>query len=276
MSGLLTLADYKTLVPDTTLSDAKLTKLLAVAQAIAEQLSGLIFGGEITGVSTPSAGVYRLSISGLTCQVGDQVRLLGGGVAATPFDVVDCGLGTLDVESATPITTSTTRALPVLDCIATPTNGKVRVSPRPIFSIVSVQTRKDTLAMWDDTDYVTTLLASDYQVYSGGMNLRVGIELARAAIPRAYETDSYLVKRIPKVPRESVRVLYSPGFYGMMPDDLQLAAVQLVGAIEKSVEDGGAFASESLDNYSYNQLTADQISAVPHSAIATLRRYANV
>jgi hypothetical protein len=81
------------------------------------------------------------------------------------------------------------------------------------------------------------------------------------------------VKRYAVVGGDCVRLHYVAGFYGMVPADLEQACLEIVGGIERAVEDGGVFASESLDYYSYSALSQEQAMSLPHSALATFRRY---
>lgn len=271
MAGILTIAKYKQLVPGTTLTDAQIETYLAAAQAIAEQISGLIFGAEVTAVAY-SGGTYTLSISTPVGQVGDKIRLIGNGVT-TDLQTITA-ISDTSVSFAGTSGWNPTKVLPVLEWAGRPSSGYLRVPQRPIFSVVSVQTRTDRELMWSSTD-ITTLTSAQYEVYQNNNGLKVGLRLAPSAIPRVAEGGQYLVKRMAMIPDDCVRIVYTAGFYAMVPADIQTAVAGLAGAIAKSVKDGGVFASESMDYYSYQTLSIDQMAALPQAAIATFKRYAN-
>jgi len=271
MSGLLTIAEYMTLVPGSTLAPSVLASYLMAAQGITEQLTGFRFGCEVTAVTNTTGNLYRLDVGYPLGDPGDKVRLVGGGVTATPFVIVDASRDWIVVESAVPI--APTKAMQVIEYVGKPASGYVYVSPLPVFAVESVKTRTSPDHLWKSSD-VTTLPATSYEVFTKANGIKSGVQVKSSAVPKRADGAPWLMKAYKSTAPDSVKVEYAAGYYAAVPPDLRMAQVELVAAIEKSVSGGGVFASESYDYYSYTTMTYEQTAAVPSSALATFRRYA--
>lgn len=273
MAGVLTLARFKLLNAASGLSDSQIHQNLRVSQSIAESLTGMLFGSEVTAVAS-SGDDRTLTVYGGRYEVGDKVRLLGGGVAATPFDVTSVGESsgafTLTVSSASAI--SPTRVLPIVSHVGAAVGGELTCHPRPIYSVVSVETKADASALWKDTASVVAVASTDYELVTE-LGIRTGVRLKGAAIPMVREGGGHLVKTITRQVDCGIRATYAAGFYLQVPADIENAVAEMVPAIAAASVSGGVFASESMDYYSYSQLSADQLSVLPYASIAILRRY---
>lgn len=278
MSGILSIAQFRALDPDSGLSDSLLGMYLDAAQAIAEYLSGLSFGAEVKSFSTDIGSVdsvrYTIVVGSPVGAPGDSVMLLGNGAPADEFEIVDVGPDSIRLWA--PPNLNPTKVLPIQEFVGKPSSGFVRVAPRPLFRVVSVKTRGSSDSMWADASAVTTLTSGQYEVYSTPNGLKSGVRLAGSAVPRALEGGPFLVKRMAFVQNDSVQVRYAAGWFGAVPSDLQLAAQQVVTAISDGVEQGAVYASENIDYYSYQNPSGEQLSSLPHSAIATFRRYSQM
>ena len=271
MSGILTAAEYATLMPGSTLASDVLASYLMAAQAITEQLTGLVFGCEITSVTSMASNQYKLFTGYPLGDPGDKVRLIGNGVASTAFTIVDSSQLWIVVESSVSI--NPTKALPIVEYIGQPNSGYVYCHPRPLFAVESVKTRTSPDQLWKSSE-VTTLADTTYEVFTQTNGIKAGIFIKSSSLPRQAETSPWLMKSYPTTPRDSIRVEYVAGFYAAVPADLKTAQVELVAAIQQSAARKGVFASESYDYYSYTRLTLEQTAAIPSSALATFRRYA--
>ncbi|MCR9295574.1 MAG: hypothetical protein NXI32_22890 [bacterium] len=276
MSGIFTLASFHRLNPETEYSNEELRFGLKAAQAIAERLSGLAFGSEVIS-STEASDVFTIEIAGGRYEVGDSVWLFGTGTDNNPYTVTDCGTlecGTDFIKVATTdALAALTRVLPVKVYETRARSGKVYAHPAPVFSIISVKTRADENTLWADTG-VEPLEATEYETFES-VGIKAGIRLRQKAVPVATFGGRELIRRKYAAGRQSVRLEYVAGFYAQVPMDLQLAASMLVTGIMESKE-GGTFASENLDYYSYQHLSMDQMAALPYAAVATLSRYARL
>lgn len=272
MSGVLSLARYKALTAST-LADAQIRFGLGVAQSVAESLSGMVFGSEVGAVTTPIGQTRRIVVYGGRYDIGQQVRLVGGGVSAAPFTITDCGTSDsgnwIEVSSATAI--APTKVLPVLEFVGEANSGYVKVDKKPVFSVLSVKIKANSDQMWSDAG-IQTVPATSYEVYQSGQ-LNVGVYLASSAIPRVAEGGQFLIKRMVRQQYDSIKVEYVAGFYSHIPSDLEGAICQLVPAIVGASKTGGVFASESHEDYSYQLLSMDQLVALPYAAVAVLRSY---
>lgn len=275
MSGVMTLARYKALVPDTPLTDAQIRQSLSVAQSIAESLSSLTFGSEVSAVAS-SGTDYTLTVYGGQYEIGQSVRLIGGGSPSTAFEITDTGVsGTgqwIKISSASAV--SPTKVLPIVECVGEATDGTVLVARKPVFSVSSVLTRASRETLWSSSS-VTTLTTSQYEVVALG-GIKAGVYIVQSAIPLILEGGPFLVKRMTRQPPDGIKVTYVAGFYSMVPADIESAIMQLVPVIHGASVKGGVFASESHDYYSYQQMTAEQVGVLPHAAVAILRRYARL
>lgn len=271
MSGLLTAAEYATLVPGSTLASDVLASYLMAAQAITEQLTGLVFGCEITSVTSLGGNQYKLFTGYPLGEPGDKVRLIGNGVASTAFTLVDASQLWIVVESTVSI--NATKALPICEYVGQPASGYVYVQPLPLFSVESVKTRTSPDQLWSSSD-VTTLANTTYEPFTKASGIKAGIFIKSSSLPKQGESAPWLLKSYPTTPRDSIRVEYVAGFYAAVPADLKMAQVEIVTVIQESVSKKGVFASESYDYYSYSRLSFEQMASIPSSALATFRRYA--
>lgn len=266
MSGVLTLAKAKTLFNFEGVSDALIQFRLCAAQVICETITGLAFGAEVTSQSN-SGSVYTLTIAGMAVQPGDYVWLIGGPSEAVEVDAV--GDGTIQVElSGSP---TITKVLPVVKRYGGNSSGYVYLNPRPVYRILSVKTRPSSEVAWSDTDNVTTIESQYYSPFQAFGNLSAGVYVAVEKMPRRADGGRDLIKSVSYVSPEDMQIEYVAGFVGQIPADLMGAIGQLALLIGK--DEGGVFASESLDYYSYSQLTPEQMASVPHSMQATFKRY---
>jgi len=245
------------------------------AQAIAEQITGMRFGSAITSVSNPEGTTYRLVYIGGLYEVGDRVRLTGGGVSSAPFTITDMGSTGddywLEVESDDAI--EPTLMLPIIEFVGETISNFLYVRPLPLFSVISVKTRYSDDLLWTDTD-VTTLETTAYEAFRSS-GIRVGLRLNTTAIPRVIDSGPWLVKHMTRKKTDGILATYAAGFYPRPPDDLLDALAQIELALLQA-SSTGVFASESLDYYSYQTLSYDQLAVLPHAAIAILRRYARI
>jgi len=276
MSGALSLARFKTLNAGSDLTDAQIRFGLSVAQAVAESLSGLVFGSEVVTASITASGTtYTIPFYGGTYEVGQLVRLVGGGVAATLFEVTDAGVnanGSLFIRVVSAVAIAPTKILPAFDYIGTASSNELNVDKRPLFSVVSVKTKASADVLWSDNQ-VKTIESTNYEVYSSrGINR--GVRIKQSAIPLRAEGGPYLVKRMVRQAVDGIKVSYVAGFYSQVPADIEGAIVQLVPAIVGASKTGGVFASESHDYYSYSLLSYDQLAMLPFAAVGVLRSYA--
>lgn len=271
MSGILTAAEYATLAPGSTIGAEALAGYLMAAQAITEQLTGFLFGCEITSVTNLGGNRYKLFAGYPIGEPGSKVRLIGNGVASTAFEIVDASPQWFVVESL--ISINPTKALPICEFIGQPNSGYVYVFPLPLFSVETVQTRTCPDVLWKSSE-AATLAEAVYEPFSKSNGIKSGIYIKSSSQPRRGDTKPWLMKSYSTVPADSIRVEYVAGFYAATPPDLRLAQLELVDKINKSATDGGVFASESYDYYSYTSLTYEQMASVPSSALATFRRYA--
>ena len=273
MSGVLTLARYKVLNPATSLTDAQIRCVLNVAQSVAESLSGMVFGSEVGAVTNPSGTTYRIVVYGGRYDVGQQVRLVGGGVTATPFTITDTGAADstnwIEVSSASAIVP--TKVMPVLEHVGEASSGYVYVAKKPLFSVVSVKIKASSNQLWSDPS-IQTVANTSFEVFQSGQ-LNVGVFLSSDALPQVAEGGQFLIKRMVRKQYDAIKVTYVAGFYSHVPSDLEGAICQLVPAIVGASRTGGVFASESHEDYSYQLLTVDQLGALPYAAVAVLRSY---
>lgn len=276
MSGALSLARFKTLSPNGELTDPQIRFGLSVAQAVAESLSGLVFGSEVVTASITASGTtYTIPFYGGMYEVGQSVRLIGGGVAATLFEVTDAGInsnGSLFIKVVSSVAIAPTKILPSFEYVGTASSNEVNVDRRPVFSVASVKTKASADTLWSEST-VTTLASTDYEVFaSRGINR--GVRIKQSALPLRSEGGPYLVKRMVRQAIDGIKVNYVAGFYSQIPADLEGAIVQLVPAIVGASKSGGAFASENHDYYSYTLLSYDQLAMLPFAAVGVLRSYA--
>jgi len=272
MSGVISLARYKTLNADTTLSDAEIRQSLRIAQAIVEGITGLVFGSEVGAITNPAGDIRRLTVYGGLYEVGQSVRLIGGGVAPALFEISETGPDWIEVESAAAI--APTKVLPSFVCIAEAASGYMRVEQRPVFSVVSVKTKYSSDMLWSDPN-VTVLSSTRYETFANS-GLKSGVFIPASSIPRISEGGQYLVKRMQRQAVDGIRVEYVAGFYSQIPADLEGAVMSLVNPIAASMNGSGAFASENHDYYSYTVLTYDQLAVLPYAAMTILKRYARL
>jgi len=259
---------------------------LAVVQSICEGITGLHFGSEVYRVMNPAADRYRLYINGGVFEIGDSVRLLGGGVTATPFEVLDIGSDTaggldrwIEVESVG-VAIAPIKALQVVEHIGAGKGGYLDVSPKPVFQVVSLLTRNSKDALFTDTDgSVTTLAATDYEIEKV-LGINVGVRVRRSSVPLIADRGKFMLKHADMRFPDSVLVRYAAGFYPIVPHDLENAAAQMVNEVRAimaaSASTGGLFQSESHDYYSYTRMSQDELAKFPHSALAILRGYAGL
>jgi hypothetical protein len=300
MSGLLSLGKYQWLNPNSGLDPVLLAHYLRVTQSVVESVTGLVFGSEVASVTDMGSHVWRIEFHGGSYDVGQQVRLLGGGVSAEPFTVLDAGVTTVEqadagdffdaffeanpdalavatgtawIEVESTIAIAPTKILPIVEYVGQAQSLHVYCYPRPVFSVISVQTRRSEDVLWSESYNVITLNATDFELFKQ-LGLGAGVQIKRASLPREAEGGEYLVKRMMRKVPSGVKVTYAAGFYSQIPADLESAAQQIAGAVVTAADKGGMFASENLDYYSYSALTYDQLSALPYAALSILRRYA--
>lgn len=275
MSGLLSLSEYKSINPETESSDTQITFALRVAQGIAERLSGLRFGSEVTAFEDDPGG-KKITYDGSDIfNVGDYVKML----APVPSDdpapteiapVVEAGNGYIIVNvSCTDCAVG--KILPVISYEGTASSNKVYCHPKPVFTIESVKVKASSETLWQDTSGVTTVPTTSYEIFEENQ-LKTGVRLKSSVIPYVADGGEYLVKRLVAQPRSSILLTYSAGFHIHVPVDLQAAASELVVGILGGMQKG-LFASENLDYYSYSQMSSEQMASLPYSAVATFRHY---
>lgn len=273
MSGAVSLARFKILNSSSELMDAQIRVGLGIAQAVAESISGLAFGSEVAGTITNISTVYKLPFYGGMYEVGQSVRLIGGGVSASPFVVIDTGVnadGSLWITVNSTVSIAPTKILPVVEYVGTASSGYVNVDKRPVFSVVSVKVKSGN-SLWSDTS-VITLASTTYEVFQErGINR--GVYVLPGSLPTVAEGGRYLVKRMVRQQVDGVKITYAAGFYSQVPADIEGAICQLVVAISGSIKSGGAFASESHDYYSYQLLSYEQLAMLPFAAISVLKSY---
>lgn len=273
MSGAVSLARFKVLNSSSELTDAQIRVGLGIAQAVAESLSGLTFGSEVAGTITNVSTVYKLPFYGGVYEVGQSVRLIGGGVSASPFVVIDTGVnadGSLWITVNSSVAIAPTKILPIVEYVGTATSGYVNVDKRPVFSVSSVKVKSGD-SLWSDSS-ITTLATTTYEVFQE-RGLNCGVYVLPSSLPMVSEGGRYLVKRMVRQQVDGVKVTYAAGFYSQVPADLEGAICQLVVAINGSISSGGAFASESHDYYSYQLLSYEQLAMLPFAAISVLKSY---
>lgn len=276
MSGAVSLARFKSLNAATALSDAQIRTGLSIAQAVAEKLSGLVFGSEVAGLITNSGNEYTIPFYGGTYEVGSSVRLVGGGVSATPFVVLDSGTnadGSLWITVESQASISPRKILPIVEHVGTAASGYLKVAKRPVFSVSSVKIKTGN-SLWNDAS-VTTLGSDRYEVFQSG-SINSGVFILAGSLPMVAEGGQFLVKRMVRQQVDSIKLTYAAGYYSQVPADIEGAICQLVTAITGSIKSGGAFASESHDYYSYQLLSYEQLAVLPFAAVNVLKSYAKV
>lgn len=286
MSGMMSLERYKALFPAQAdgKSDEELRFSLAVVQSISEGISGLAFGSEIhhvEDISDPGEGIedtWRLKYSGGIYVPGHRVRLLGGGAPSDPLLVVGVGGdgidGWVDVETDV-AEMSPVKMLPVEEWIGETRDFIVDVKPKPIYSVVSVRTRRSPGILFHETDRVTEIEPDDYSLVRN-RGLGVGIRLRGSKVPFTIDRGERLIKQQVKRLHDSIQLMFAAGFGFETPADLESVVGQMMVEVGGIQQTGGAFSSERFDYYSYSRLSYDQMQKLPFTAVHILRQYANL
>lgn len=268
MSGLIPVAVHCALVPDVTLGEETRRFLLSATQAIVEGVTGLVFGSEVRSV-TVDGSIYRITYDGGLYQPGDSIALIGGGLNAEVFEITAVGMDDLDhwLEISSDDALAPARLFPVVVQQGTPNGRFFDCRPCPVFRVITVQAKTPD-QLWSESQTIET---TEWEL-TRKRNLSVGVEVQLHAIPKAMEGGRHLIKRRLYEPLDCFQVTYVAGIYSV-PQDLMTAAIEIASMVRDANESGGVYASESLDYYSYTRIGKDQLSMVPHSAMAVLRRY---
>lgn len=254
------------------LSDAEFYRRVYLAEAVALGVSGINFGAEVSLATWQSGNVWRLDTR-LIAHDLTQVHVLGSGLIAGVSDVegfgTTSGVSWIDVDLGLPdgSSFSIARILPVIEYEGKPKHDVVYVTPRPLFSLFEVKVRASRGTLWADVDALDPALGL-YEVHKfRSLGAGVWIDGSQRPIVMARVPD--LLNRVPSVPDQSVRVVYSSGFYAL-PADLMHAVAEIALLAEIGA---ASLSSESIDYYSYSLSAAELQRKIPYSALATLDRY---
>lgn len=259
-----TVEQIRAVEPLEELGDAAINARIGFAEAMLAGYCGIELGAVVTDEDETSTGVWRLW-TGLN--VGEIARILivdkTGRAGTELLEVVGQDACTIDVASATP--PNAARVLPVRVSSGRPRCGILKARPWPVQRVVEVRTKRSNTVEWDvDSD----LLDPRHYALAKQRGMRYGIRIAAGRIPREVHRQWDIMNAVSVTPDDCVQMQYACG-WTVPPYDLVKALVD--GVI--NADSSGDLQSESLDGYSWSKANADAIAAMPHSALAILRRY---